>query len=276
MDFPRTELLNPILTVVRNTVVDDIDPYFDNDNDLIFSRNGAVLTFANPIEDFQWIDMVIENMSVNFPLVTMNMRRNNGGSALAAAQALSNFVNSSKATIRLFDVGRVEELLLTCNINSLIAVKSISVAGRNSLYKKQSDLVNVVPTMAGWTYDATRDRYFRDFGDLENVTCSVAATIGLLDFVHVKAYMDANVFTPPMQVVSTSRNKIENTNTTCFGFTVEWDITGNVDENTFPNNITIIGPPGGKRIYVEFRKGTFPIHSASIFGGESSSLPTIV
>src|SRR5258706_10199712 len=142
MDFVKTEILNPnAITHARTQSVDLIDPVFDADLDIIFSKNGVLMTLAVPIQNYQWIEFELENLGNQVNNLNVVALKNNTGTSSNVNKADLNASIGPRGRLvyKIPNIGVVEQILIipgAMTTGDLIAVKRITVAQKNLLYTK--------------------------------------------------------------------------------------------------------------------------------------------
>jgi hypothetical protein len=270
MDFDRTELLNPRELIISRVVLTDVagDPYFDGDNDLLFSRNGCYIDFPKPLENFQWIEFEIQNVDTA-QLVVIRCMRDNEGEFDTYAEYNGFLAKYQSFNFKLPNIGRVERIKLTgpAAAGKWIVIKSIKLINQSNFYTKDVSS-SVGLNIAGWTFDATTNRYYKDFGPSEIQVVQV--TTGIVD---PTSYVNLKIYTNTDEAFSIVSIPIEGKQGFFIGRSIEADF--HVADNVFPINVNVVGQiDNGGRIYAEVRLAHFPLPT-NVFGATTQPIQTL-
>lgn len=270
MDFDKSEILNPnIVTIAPYVHTDANDAFFDGDNDLLVSVNGVVIDFPKPIENYQWIDVEIENVAQAQPGLVLKALTNN--------QGLSDgfFVNSTLQSgllnfwghthFRIPNIGTIERLRISgiAGAGNFIAVKSIRVATKSNFYAKQASAA-IIPVMpAGWVLNSNGIwEKTMAIGSSDNiqVACTFASLLDFLN-VHIYTYADDVIQCFPMPLDQHIQNVLFKDG--------EFDFSADPNIVTWPINIGVIAPINGGKVFIDFKYGSFPT-PVNVFGASLS------
>lgn len=272
MDFTRVELLNPnTLTFTRKSVVDANDPVFDADNDLLFSRNGVIISFPKPLEGYRWIEIEMENVGNPVINLAIDCYSNSSGSLSQKATALVAALNSyANYKIKIPNIGRCERIEIQAATHATanyVAIKSLRVVLDTPDFSKVISSA-VVPTMTGWTFDAVNGWYYKDFAAGESGVWAVnAAFVYPTDFVNVKIWNLTD------DSIAWNFANIEGKSISMTGHTFEMDFIGDSLIQAFPLNLNIFGAGPGGRVYASIKYGSFPQKTPSAFTSLATAIP---
>lgn len=266
MDFTKVEICNPnSISIARFSNIDANDPSFDSDNDLLFSKNGLVITFPTPVTEYKWLE--IELVNTGNAVVNLNIAAYADGPTGSTVQKancnVAGLNQYAQSKIKIPNIGRLERITFsagTIQTGEYIAIKNIRVV----LSSDQYNLVTsdaVVATIPGWTYDVVNDWYYKDFVGGEPTYSIATAFAKTADYLNVKIW---NLIDDSFLV---SGFNIEGKTVSFTGHNVEMDFSGDPLKQVFPCNLPIIGPAVGGRIYLKFKYGSFPTVAPSAFSG---------
>ena len=278
MDFTKVELLNPnTLTFTRKSNLDATsDPAFDADNDLLFSKNGVVISFPKPLEGYRWLELELENTGAPIINLIIDCYANSAGGTTEKATAIVAALNSyARYRVKIPNIGRcerIEMLAATHFAGNFVAIKSLKVVLDTPDFSKL--VSSVVPTMTGWTYDAVNQWYYKDFAAADSGVWSVAAA-----FESYNDYVTVKIWNLTDEAISWNFANIEGKTINMIGHSFEFDYSGNPLVQDFPINLNIFGPNSGGRVYASFRYSKFPAQVTNAFVnnalGSTTQLPAV-
>lgn len=278
MDFIRTEILSSDqLSIADWQTVTGFVSRFDEDSDLLVSINGCIITPKKPIENYQWMEVEIENLSDNI-VDTIVVDFYSSNNAVFSGQRV--FIDDSPVPyghirFKVPNVGRIEKIQVTINnitVGQYIAIKSIIVVNKTIEYQKVSDSnisTTLVDGVGGWVYDAPNDRWILTFVTGTNYPFTVNSIIDE-GFVNAKIHcigsdaIDFGYVTledPYQHSVHFIGTDIE----------IDFDFT-EFSSGAVPKNFNLAGNFNGT-VYLTLRHGNFAL-PVSVFGGIAPQIVT--